>query len=71
MLYKNIKTGYIIDVNSEVKGTLWEPLKAPVKPAPAEVETEKAEENKLKIKDEPEKITSKRKVTPKKAVKKK
>ena len=37
MLYRNIKTGAVVDVQSEVKGD-WEPVKAPVS-VPAEPET--------------------------------
>ncbi len=42
MEYRNIKTGAIIDVNSEIQGTDWEPVKkaekvkeVPAKKAPA------------------------------------
>lgn len=28
MKYRHVRTGIVIDVNSEIKGKLWEPVKA-------------------------------------------
>ncbi len=67
MRYKNTKTGYIIDVNSEIRSKLWEMIDTPATPAP-----NKAEEKPKAIKNdkEPVKETSKKKTPTKKAVKK-
>lgn len=69
MRYKNLKTGAIIDVKSEIDGKEWEPLGAPVQIRETD-KTEKAEEApEPKTEDVPASVPVAKKTTRKKSKK--